>query len=177
MYSLIKNIYEKGFVKLYEPEALDMIQIDKFVLLNTEERLRDNIMQDVSSDLSTRLSFFAQYIKTKYIDPEWPGAVYNKFVVWEGVDKDNQGWHTDMFEGYDIFFLYYLDTMTPETGGSVSFKWQGLTDTESSVEFYPKAGDLFMVNNMRGFWHKAQSCSIKRRVVSFDFNVGLIDHE
>jgi len=175
MYSSINNIYEKGFVKLYEPEGVGMIQIDNFVLLNTEERLRDNIKHDVSKDLSERLSLFGQYLKTKYIDPEWPDAVYNKFVVWEGVDKDNQGWHTDMFEGYDIFFLYYLDTMSPETGGSISFKWQG--DGDNSVEFYPKAGDLFMVNNMRGFWHKAQSCSIKRRVVSFDFNVGLTDHE
>lgn len=171
MYSKISNIYECGFVKLHEPDGLDIIQLDKFKLMNTEERLRDNTINDVNGDLANRMTLFAHYLKTKYIDPEWPEATYNKFIVWEGVDKDNQGWHTDMFENYDIFFLYYFDTMTPETGGSINFKWGDETAT-----FYPKAGDLFMVNNMRGFWHKAESCSVRRRVGSFDFNVGLVDN-
>lgn len=167
----INDIYTKGFVKLSEPEGLDIININQFRLMNTEERSRDNGINDVSEELASRMTFFAHYLKTKYIDPEWPEAIYNKFIVWEGVDKDNQGWHTDMFENYDVFFLYYFDTMTPETGGSINFKWG-----EETAQFYPKAGDLFMVNNMRGFWHKAESCSIKRRVGSFDFNVGLVDN-
>lgn len=171
MHYSINDIYTKGFVKLSEPEGLEIINLDEFRLMNTEERSRDNTINDVNPELAKRLSFFAHYLKTKYIDPEWTDAKYNKFIVWEGVDKDNQGWHTDMFENYDVFFLYYLDTMSPETGGSINFKWGNET-----AQFYPKAGDLFMVNNMRGFWHKAETCSIRRRVASFDFNVGLIDN-
>lgn len=176
MYSSINNIYERGFVQLHEPAGLDIIQIDRYTLLNTEERSRDNTINDVPSDLATRLTTFGHYLKSQYIDPEWPEAKYNKFIVWEGVDKDNQGWHTDMFENYDIFFLYYLDDMNEDTGGSISFKWGLLDGQENTAKFYPKAGDLFMVNNMRGFWHKAESCPIKRRVASFDFNVGLKDN-
>jgi hypothetical protein len=173
MYSLINNIYERGFVKLFEPEGLAIINADKFTLLNREERSRDNTINDVHPELAERMNLFSQYLKTKYIDPEWPEAIYNKFIIWEGVDKDNQGWHTDMFESYDIFFLYYLDSMSEETGGSISFKWGMLDGEENTMKFYPKAGDLFMVNNSRGFWHKAESCEIQRRVCSFDFNVGL----
>ena len=115
-----------------------------------------------------RLNTFAQFLKAKYIDTNWDNAVYNKFIVWEGVDRDNQGWHTDMFEGYDLFFLYYLDNTKKETGGSIQFKWK-----DGEAYYYPRAGSLFLVNNCRGFWHRAESSSITRRVASFDFNVGL----
>lgn len=164
----VKDIYTKGFVRFNVPEGLDIIKDKEFKLLNVEERARDNGVKDIPAELSLRLNTFAQYIKAAYVDPEWPDAVYNKFIIWEGVDRDNQGWHTDMFEGYDIFFLYYLTDNSPETGGQIEFKWKDGQDI-----YYPKAGELYMVNNCRGFWHKAGSSSITRRVASFDFNVGL----
>lgn len=167
---MVQDIYTKGYVKLSEPGGLDLIRDHEFKLLNVEERGRDNGVKDIPDELAERLQTFAWYVKTKYVDPEWPEAVYNKYIIWEGVDRDNQGWHTDMFEGYDIFFLYYLTDNFEETGGAIEFKW----GSGQSI-YYPKAGDLFMVNNCRGFWHRAGSSSIKRRVASFDFNVGLED--
>jgi hypothetical protein len=175
MQQSVKDIYTKGYVKLSVPEGLDIIKLHEFKLLNVEERSRDNTINDVHPELARRLTAFANYLKFEYITPEWTDAVYNKFIVWEGVDKDNQGWHTDMFEQYDVFFLYYFDDMDESTGGSINFKWGQLQGEEQTAKYYPKAGDLFMVNNMRGFWHKAESCSVKRRVASFDFTVGLKD--
>jgi hypothetical protein len=172
---MIEDIYTMGFVKFHEPEALDLIKIDEFKMINVEERTRDNGINDVSKELAKRLEIFAAYLKQKYIEPTWPGAKYNKFIVWDGVDKDNQGWHTDMFENYDVFFLYYMDDTRTETGGSINFKWGVLEDREQTASFQPVAGDLFMVNNQRGFWHRADSTKITRRVASFDFTVGLQD--
>jgi hypothetical protein len=170
MSDLVKQILEKGYYELYEPEGLGLINIDQFKLLNVEERSRDNGVKDIPKELSDRLNTFAQYIKIKYIDPNWDTAVYNKFIVWDGVDRDNQGWHTDMFEGYDLFLLYYLDDTKKETGGGIQFKWK-----DGEEHFQPRVGSLFLVNNCRGFWHRAESTSITRRVASFDFNVGLED--
>lgn len=172
MHEILKNILERGYHKLSEPDGLELIDINRFKLLHVEERSRDNGAADVSPDLSSRLNLFAQYLKEKYINPLWPNAVYNKFIVWEGVDKDNQGWHTDLFEGYDIFMLYYFDDTEESTGGAIEFKWK-----DDQVSYHPKAGDLFIVNNCRGFWHRATSSTITRRVASFDFNVGLYDHD
>lgn len=172
---MLEDIYTKGFVKFEEPEALDLIRIDEFKLINVEERTRDNGIKDVPDELTRRLQTVALYLREKYIAPEWPNARYNKFLVWDGVDRDNQGWHTDMFEDYDIFFLYYFDDTFKETGGSINFKWGTLDDNEQTASFQPKAGDLFMVNNLRGFWHRADSTQITRRVASFDFTVGLKD--
>lgn len=161
----IKDIYTKGYVKLYEPGGIDLIKLDEFRLLNTEERTRDNGEKDVDLELKKRMETFAYYIKTKYIDSEWPNATWNKFLVWDGVDKDNQGWHTDMFEDYDVFFLYYFDDSKDETGGSINFKW----NKNETSSYQPKSGDLFMVSNHRGFWHRAESTTVTRRVASFDF--------
>jgi hypothetical protein len=172
---MIKDIYTKGFVKFSEPEALDLIKIDQFKLINVEERTRDNGVKDVPLELTKRMEAFAFYLKEKYITPEWSNAKYNKFLVWDGVDRDNQGWHTDMFEDYDVFFLYYMDDTFEETGGAINFKWGSLEGSEETATFQPKAGDLFLVSNLRGFWHKADSTKIVRRVASFDFTVGLKD--
>jgi hypothetical protein len=166
----ITEFSTKGFVKLHEPDGLDIISIDKFRLPNTEERLRDNTKNDVDPELAVRMDTFACYLQTKYINPIWPKNKYNKFIAFEDVDKDNQGWHTDMFEKYDMFFLYYLDDTHEATGGSIHFKWK-TTGIEETYSFQPKAGDLVLVNNSKGFWHRAESTSIKRRVVSFDFNI------
>jgi len=165
---MLEDIYTKGFVIFSEPEGLDLIRSEEFRLLNVEERGRDNGVNDIDPELSFRLETFASFIKVKYVDPEWPEAVYNKFIIWEGVDRDNQGWHTDMFEGYDLFFLYYMTDNTPETGGWIEFRWK-----EGEERHFPKAGDLIMVNNGRGFMHRAGESTVSRRVASFDFNVGI----
>lgn len=174
MSDLVENVLKYGFHELYEPEGVDLINPDEFRLLNVEERARDNGINDVPKELADRMTMFSQYIKTKYIAPIWPNARYNKFLIWEGIDRDSEGWHTDMFEGYDLFFLYYLDDTFPETGGGIEFKWKE-GDKFVTTVLQPKRGTLVLVNNCRGFWHRAIKSSIPRRISSFDFNVGLED--
>lgn len=159
---------QKGYYQFQEQELLELIQLDQFKLLNTEERQRDNGERDVDPELNLRLETAAQFIAHKYVLPHWPNAEYTYYNVWDGVDKDNQGWHTDFMEGYDLFFLYYFDNTEKDTGGSISFKYGDSID-----EYYPQAGDLFLVSNKRGFWHKAGSTELTRRVASFNF----ISHE
>ena len=165
---MISDIYTKGYVKFYEPQGLDLIQINEHKLLNTEERARDNGKEDIDHLLANKLNLFGQHLYQTYILPEWPEAIFNKYLVWDGVDKDNQGWHTDMFEDYDVFFLYYLDHTYKESGGGINFKWDG----DKTSSYQPMAGDLFLVSNIRGFWHKADDTKIRRRICSFDFSTG-----
>ena len=149
------------------PAGLDLVRLDDHRLLNTEERARDNGEKDVDVQLTNKMRLFGYYLEQEYVKPNWPEASFNKFLVWDGVDKDNQGWHTDTFEDYDIFFLYYFDDTAEETGGSINFKWDG--DCEASYQ--PKKGDLFLISNERGFWHRAEDTKIQRRVASFDYNI------
>jgi hypothetical protein len=129
----------KGYYQLREPELLDLIDLDKFKLLNT-----DNGEKDVDPELNSRLDMAAQFIAQKYVLPHWPNAEYTYYNVWNGVDMDNQGWHTDFMEGYDLFFLYYFDDTQESTGGSISFRYGKTED-----EYYPKAGDLLTILKIR----------------------------
>ena len=55
------------------------------------------------------------------------------------------------------------------TGGNISFRHDKGEDT-----FQPVKGDLFLVSNERGFWHKAGDTKIQRRVASFNFKTNAI---
>lgn len=165
----IKQLIETvGFAEFYDPEIFDILDLENYNLINTEERNRDNNKRDLPELLSFKLDVVSQYLKSKYVDPYWEKNKFYKYTVWNGVDKDNQGWHTDMFEEYDIFFLCYYDDTKEETGGAIQFKWKE-NDEYKTTSFQPKRGSVFLVSNARGFWHRAESTKINRRVVSFDF--------
>ena len=166
---MIDDVKTKGYVKFYEPGISDLVALDEHTLTNTEERQRDNGEKDIDPILHQRLTVIGSYLHTKYIKPTYPKAEYQYYNVWNGVDKDNQGWHTDFMEGYDLFFLYYFDTTKEETGGNISFRHDKGEDT-----FQPVKGDLFLVSNERGFWHKAGYTKIQRRVASFNFKTNVI---
>jgi hypothetical protein len=161
---MIENVNTKGYVKFYEPNIFELIGLDEYKLLNNEERQRDNGKNDVNPSLDKKLTLVGKYLHEKYIKPTYLKSEYIYYNIWDGVDKDNQGWHTDFMEGYDLFFLYYFDVSKPETGGQICFKYK-----DKEEEFYPKRGDLFLISNKRGFWHKAGATSIQRRVASFNF--------
>jgi len=166
---MIDDVNTKGYVKLYEPGINDLINIEDYTLTNTEERQRDNGEKDVDTFLRQKLDVVHTFLHQKYIKPTYPKSECTYWNIWDGVDKDNQGWHTDFMEGYDLFFLYYFDSTKPETGGDISFKYG---DKEDS--FQPVKGDLFLVSNQRGFWHKAGDTQIQRRVASFNFKTNAI---
>lgn len=167
----IRTQLEKiGYVQLDNEITLsELINLDDLVLINTEERNRDNNKNDLPEEINVKLKLATAYIKEKYLDKYWENNSFYKYTVWQGVDKDNQGWHTDMFEGYDIFFLFYNDDTFEETGGSIQFKWKNENNQFQTKSYQPKKGDLFLVSNSRGFWHRAESTTIRRRVISFDF--------
>lgn len=161
------DIYTKGFVLLKEPVISELINFPpNFQFINKEERLRDNGSLDLPADMTVRFEKVAQILRFKYLEPNWGHTQFRKFITWDGVDKDNQYWHTDVFEDMNVFFLYYFDDTFPETGGGIHFKAK-----DQIYSLQPKAGDLIMISNKRGFFHKADATSIRRRVASFDFMV------
>ena len=86
----------------------ELVDLDEYTLLNTEERQRDNGEKDVNPFLHQKMTVVGKYLHEKFIKPTYKNSEYMYYNVWDGVDKDNQGWHTDFMEGYDLFFLYFL---------------------------------------------------------------------
>lgn len=162
----LKDFNEKGFVLLRDENAADLIDVDSFELKYNEEMLRDNSENDLPSNVKKQMDIVAEHIKTKYLDRMFETANFIKYILWEGVDADTALWHNDGFEGMNAFFLLYFDNQTEESGGVVAFKWEGGEET-----FYPKRGDLILLNQAPGFFHRADKASITRRQASFDFVV------
>ncbi len=165
--NLKEQLTTQGFVIFREPEIANLVQLaEDFQFLNREERLRDNGEKDLPTELNKRLTLAAQFLQEKYLTAYWPECIFRKFVIWEGVDKDNQYWHTDAFEDMDLFFLYYFDDTFAATGGGIHFRWN-----DKTFQHQPLRGDLILVSNQRGFFHRADDSKIKRRAASFDFFV------
>ena len=116
---MLEDIKTKGYCQFSEPDIQALVKLQEFTLLNTEERQRDNGEKDVDAVLDERLTAVARYLHQKYIVPTYPNSEYTYYTVWDGVDNDNQGWHTDFMEGYDLFFLYYFDDAQEDTGGAI----------------------------------------------------------
>jgi hypothetical protein len=158
----------KGYAKFTEIDLADMIDIDKVVFHYHEERLRDNFKDNLPAEVVDQVELAKTYLTNKYIDPVFPNSEFMNYVIWEGVDADSGIWHNDGFEGGNVFFLFYFDDQFPESDGEVQFKWPG----EGNIDtYYPKKGDLMILNQSPGFFHRASKSKITRRLASFTYYV------
>ena len=160
----LQDFKEKGFVKFHDEDLASIVDIDGFEMKYTEEMLRDNNAFDLPENINKQLELMAISLKSNYVDEMFDESEFTKYILWEGVDVDSAAWHNDGFEGMDAFFLVYFDNMKEETGGAVHFK-RG--DIEKTV--YPQRGDIILVNQAQGYFHRAEQATIKRRQASFDF--------
>ena len=95
-------------LRFSEPHALELIKLEEFTLVNTEERQRDNGEKDVDPKLNERLNLFGHYLHQKYVVPTYPKSEFTYYNVWDGVDKDNQGWHIQILWKTMIYFSYTI---------------------------------------------------------------------
>lgn len=164
----IETFKSKGYAKFEEKELSKMIDIDKVQFHFHEERLRDNFKDNLPKDVMMQMETAKVYLTEKYINPYFNKSEFMNYVVWEGVDADSSLWHNDGFEGGNVFFLFYFDDQFPETGGEVQFKWPG----EGNIDtYYPKKGDLMLLNQAPGFFHRASKSKIQRRLASFTYYI------
>ncbi len=164
----VTEFNKKGYAKFQETELANMIDIEKVDFVFHEERLRDNFKGNLPKEVVEQMELAKTYITQKYIEPLSNDYEFMNYVIWEGVDADSSIWHNDGFEGGNIFFLFYFDDQFPESGGEVEFKWPG----EGNIDtYYPKKGDLMLLNQAPGFFHRASKSKIQRRLASFTYFV------
>ncbi len=87
------------------------------------------------------------------------------------VDEGSRKWHNDSVTGHNMTFLYYVDTMYEEQGGSIAVRNNQIGGEEYPKTHYPAAGELFIVSQKQGFDHKAGLPKILRRVLCVDVHV------
>lgn len=109
-----------------------------------------------------------EVVTEKYIAPMWSEYKLMEFDISEKIEEDDNicVWHNDSKFGFNLTFLYYLDNMTPETGGAISIR-NGLYEDK----IYPKKGMLLMLSQKPGVEHKVEFTELTRRVYGMDFKV------
>lgn len=163
----VNDFRTKGYAKFSEPELASMVDIDKVVFHYHEERLRDNFKDNLPTDVVAQMERVKAYITQKYIDVGFTDYEFMNYVIAEGVDADSGIWHNDGFEGGSAFFLFYFDDQFEETDGEIEFRWpQG-----GHAKYYPKKGDLILLNQTPGFFHRASKSKITRRLASITYNI------
>lgn len=132
------DFYVNGFVKLHEDN------LDK----------RDNITDYLSEKYLSQL--FTNWKLIEFTKSE-------KVEDWERITK----WHNDSeFVGCNVTFLYYMDDMNPDIGGSISIR-NGIVEEK----IYPKCGTLILMSQQPNIQHKVEYCSVRRRMYNIDYLV------
>ena len=108
-------------------------------------------------------------IQKKYLSPIWSSIKLIEFGMTDGIKEDDYitRWHNDSKWGMNLTCLYYIDTMTPETGGSISIR-NGIAEET----IYPSAGTLIIMSQEKHVQHKVEYTEARRRVINADFYVG-----
>lgn len=134
----LSDFYLKGFVELYE---------DKL-----EER------DDITG-----------YLEEKYLSQLFPNWQLKEFGKSEKVEESDRitEWHNDSdYVGCNVTFLYYMDSMNENIGGSISIR-NGLNESQ----IYPKVGTLILMSQKKNVQHKVEFCNSKRRMFNIDYYV------
>ena len=109
------------------------------------------------------------YLGKKYIEELFGDWELKEFTESFEVLKEDRitVWHNDFkLVGANLTFLYYMDDMSPEIGGSISIK-NGLFEEK----IYPKKGMLIMLSQKQNVFHKVEFCSSRRRMYNIDYYV------
>lgn len=108
------------------------------------------------------------FIGNKYLTPIFPSWKLIEVSYAEKISPADRitVWHNDSKFGMNITFLYYIDKMCSDTGGSVSIK-NGVTEET----IYPQSGTLIMMSQKSFMLHKVEPCTTARRMYNIDYYV------
>lgn len=110
----------------------------------------------------------AQHIGDKYLSPVFPNWNLIELAYAEEVRPDDRitVWHNDSKFGMNITFLYYIDEMNPDIGGSIS-----ISNGSEEETVYPKYGTLIMLSQKLNMQHKVGYTTHRRRMYNIDYLV------
>ena len=164
---MFEQFITKGFVRLNDPTMFSEIDFEDLRWKNSGMVglpivERDDLVQR-GIDTTQRL-LGAKYVSI--FDENYKLGDLCEIV--NGMDEATLSWHNDLVEGYNLCILLYFDTMDEDIGGAISFRY---TNSDHIETFYPKHGDVLIMNHSKRFEHVVSPLNIPlhRRVASFNY--------
>jgi hypothetical protein len=170
----MKNkILDKGYCRLKDAEAFQFIDIHS---VEWTERGTIPLQMCVRTPQTQESLLQTQkWLAEKYIRPVFGDYTCSYVDLVNGMDDNVFDWHNDYEENkVNLGILLYFTDTDEEIGSGIGFR---LPKTESTEFFYPKAGDVCIINHTTKFEHRVtkQNIPIPRIVASFHYYVNSLN--
>ena len=116
------------------------------------------------------------WLGEKYIKPIFGDYTCNYVDLVNGMDDNVFDWHNDYEENkVNLGILLYFSDTDEQIGSGIGFRVP--FTTELTGFFYPKAGDVCIINHTTNFEHQVtkQNFSLPRIVASFHYYVNSLN--
>lgn len=162
------QIINEGFYFLRDDEAFKFLDVNE-VQWSTPGTIPLQMVVR-TPEVEHALSLTQEYLGEKYVRPAFGDYHKDYCDLVNGMDDNVYEWHND-YEPNKVnlgILLYYSDTDN-DTGSGIGFR-----DPKTKIEhafFYPKAGDVCILNHTEKFEHRVtpQNIQIPRIVASFHY--------
>lgn len=168
--SLFEDFINKGCVKINDPSMFSEIDFESLIWKNSGMIGLPIVERNEHIEIAiskTQKKLGEKYVKL--LDEEYKVGELCEIV--NGMDQPTLVWHNDLVEGYNLCILLYFDSMDEDIGGAISFR-DSITK-EITESFYPKYGDILIMNHSKRFEHIVSPLIIPlhRRVASFNYYI------
>jgi hypothetical protein len=165
-----KQLVEQGYYKFKDDDAFQFIDI--YNVAWTDEGSIPLQMVVRSPETQSALLETQRWLGEKYIRPVFGDYHCDYCDLVKGMDDNVYEWHNDYEDGcVNLGILLYFSDTDETTGTDIQFR---TADTKQPTgSFYPKAGDIAVLNHTVNFEHivTEQKIKLPRIVASFHYYV------
>jgi len=165
-----KEINENGFVVFTDVSCFQYIDINTVEW--TEQGTITLRVVKRNEKINYALHMTQEYLGEKYIRPLFGKYYFSYCDLVNGVDDNVYEWHNDYEENkVNIAILLYFSDTDQDIGSGIGFRL--VSNKQSTGFFYPKEGDVCIINQTSNFQHKLtkQNIPLPRIVASFHYYV------
>lgn len=169
-----KQILDKGYYCTKDEDAFQFIDIHSVMWTERGEiplQMCVRTPETQESLLKTQT-----WLAEKYIRPTFGDYTCSYVDLVNGMDDNVFDWHNDYEENkVNLGILLYFTDTDEEIGSGIGFRLP--FTTELTGFFYPKAGDVCLVNHTTNFEHQVtkQNIPLPRIVGSFHYYVNALN--
>ena len=168
------QIKENGYFRIKDEEAFQFIDIHS-IEWSTKGTIPLQMCVRTSKTQESLLKT-QQWLGEKYIRPVFGEYTCDYVDLVNGMDDNVFEWHNDYEEGkVNLGILLYFNDTDEEIGSGIGFRLP--FTTECTGFFYPKAGDVCLINHTTNFEHQVtkQNIPLPRIVASFHYYVNALN--
>lgn len=171
---ILSNLIGEGYHLLRDEASFQFIDINTVEWSDRGTIPLQMVKRTESVELA--LAITQKYLAEKYIRPTFGNYHLDYCDLVNGMDDNVYEWHNDYEENkVNLGILLYFSDTDEEIGSGIGFR--DPRTKEEHAFFYPKTGDVCILNHTTKFEHRVtkQNIPLPRMVASFHYYVDSLD--